>query len=181
LKPGFLHSPQVATSQGFLGLPISSWFILAVTAVLATFRLGQSIGQRRRRRVSNVEQREPVSSTSIPPILEYASREVSLHQPWSVADALYLAMVIACYLLAGWAQSIMPGGASWGYDWELANFLMTFAALSSTVLFVAGLIVIWVVGRRRVAMAVLIGTWIAGALPILMFLFGERWLQNNFA
>jgi hypothetical protein len=181
LKPGFFHAPQVATSQGLLGLPRWSWAILCIIAMLLIFRLRQDLLQRRRRQAPMVEECRTTSLPSIPPIIEYASRENSLRQGWSAADALYLALVIACYLLAGFAQSIMPGGYSWGYDWELANFLMTVAALSSAILFAAGLFSIVVIGRRRTALAILVGTWIASVLPILMFFFGKRWLQNNFA
>ncbi len=181
LKPGFFHAPQVATSQRLFGLPRWSWVILCIIAILIIFRLRQGLLERRRSPAPMVEECRPISSSSIPPIVEYASRENSLRRGWSVADALYLALVIACYLLAGFAQSIMPGGYSWGYEWELANFLMTIAALSSAILFAAGLFSIFVIGRKRVGLAVLVATWIAGALPVLMFFVGKRWLQHNFA
>jgi hypothetical protein len=115
------------------------------------------------------------------PLLEYASIEARIPRVVTIADMLYFALAIACWLLAGYAQSIMPGGPNWDFDWEYANFLMTIAALSSFVLFVAGLFAIFRIGWKRVAIIVLLGLLMTSILPIVMSLFAKRWLQNNFA
>jgi hypothetical protein len=116
-----------------------------------------------------------------PPIIEYALAKPSLRHRYRIWDGVHLVLVLASYLLAGYAQSIMPGGYGWDYRWEFANFLMNIAAFSSAILFIAGLRAIFVMGRRRVPVLFLAGTLMAGALPILMSFFSKRWGQNNFA
>jgi len=155
--------------------------ILCIIALLAIFRLLQALVKGRSMLPTVAEACRPVSNPSNPLVIEYATPMAGFRQRGRVADALYLAMVIACYLLAFFAQSIMPGGYSWNYDWELANFLMTVAALSSVILFAVGLFGVLLIGRRRVTIPILFGTWMAGVLPVLMFLFSKRWLQGNFA
>jgi hypothetical protein len=114
-------------------------------------------------------------------VLEYASKEVHGRNSAGLADILYISLVVACWLLAGYGQRIMPGGYSWDFSWEFANFLMTVAAISSFVLFVAGLFGAFYTGWKRVAIISLIGMVMAGILPIVMSLVAKRWLQSNFA
>jgi hypothetical protein len=116
-----------------------------------------------------------------PPVLEYATDGGSLRRPQTLPDVLYLALAVGCYMLVFYADAIMPGGANWNFAWEWASFLMTIAAQSSIVLFVAGLVCVLAVGRKRVALVILIGTWITGPLPVLMVFIARRWLQQNFA
>jgi hypothetical protein len=113
-------------------------------------------------------------------VLSYASGDALKSRAWKVWDVIYLMLVLGCYKLAGYAQTIMPGGYNWNYDWEYANFLMTVAAGSSIVLFIAGLVNLVVHGRQRVGV-VLLGTVLSGILPVVMFFFAKRWLQDNFA
>jgi hypothetical protein len=157
-----------------------SWIIVCVIILLIVYRFRQFLHQRP---PSNLTGREfeRNSPPSAVPILEYAAVESLAGRTCGFPDLLYFGMAVACYLLAGYAESIMPGGYHWDYEWEYASFLMTVAALSSIVLCIAGIAGIFTTGRKRVALVVLIGVWITGILPILMFFFAKRWLQRNFA
>ena len=117
----------------------------------------------------------------VEPVLEYAASALRIRIASGLLDVCYLALAVGCYLLVGYAQGIMPGGYSWGYEWEYANFLMTIAALASTVIFCVGLTRVLFMGHRRCPVVVLVSVWMSGMLPVLMLFFAKRWLQMNFA
>jgi hypothetical protein len=96
-------------------------------------------------------------------------------------DWCFASLGLGCYILATYADSIMPGGYGWGYGWEFANFLMTIAALASVVVFIAGLARVLFMGHRRCPLVVIVVVWTSGVLPLLMFFLARRWLQMNFA
>jgi hypothetical protein len=163
------------------GSPIASWLIFCFIVALLVIRLRQCIAEGEPPQSQPDVESRAQSAPSPPILLEYASPDVLPRQPASLADVLFLALAVGCYLVACYAQSIMPGGANYSFEWELANFLMTLAALSSVALFVLGMLVILIVGRKRIALVVIVGTWMSGILPVLMLFFAKRWFQGNFA
>ena len=114
--------------------------------------------------------------------LAYALPDIRrIRRPSTWLDRLYVSCVTACYVMCWYAASIMPGGSSWTFEWDLANFLLTVAAFSSGVLCLAGLReVIWI-GPKRCNRGILWGAIAAGTLPPMMLAFCQRWLQLNFA
>lgn len=113
--------------------------------------------------------------------LDYATPRLFRRNRPTPSDAALVAPTAACYLLASYAQHLMPGGFNWSPQWELANFLMNAAAGSSLAICVVGCMSNHRIGWRRssaLAIAVTVG---AGALPLLMLFLASRWGQNNFA
>ena len=98
----------------------------------------------------------------------------------SLAGVCYLSLSSICYVVVAYAQIIMPSGAHWSFDWEYSCFLMTVAAKVSLVLLGAGIfdvIVCRFFKRQPVSNNMIVGIWMSGLLPILMFFLFPRWLQ----
>lgn len=113
--------------------------------------------------------------------LDYATLRTIRRNPPTVSECAALAVTAACYVLAGYAQHLMPGGFNWSPQWELANFLMNIAAGSSLAICIVGCISNHRIGWRRSSALAVVLTVVAGLLPLLMLFFASRWGQNNFA
>ena len=96
-------------------------------------------------------------------------------------DWRFAVLVGACYAVAIAAASAMPTGYHWSEAWEWSNFVLTVTACTGVVLFIIGLARATREGLWTCPRLNLITTGMAGALPIVQFFLGGRWLSSNFA